>query len=50
MAKMEAIAVSKRRQRLQWYERVCGREREQDIRILAEMGVQRKRKAEKEMV
>ena len=44
MTKMEAIAVSMRRRRLQWYGNVCRRERKEDIRMVTEMRLQRKRK------
>ena len=44
MAKQEAIAVGMRRRRLQWYGHVQRRDREEDIRMVAEMRVQGKRK------
>ena len=44
MAKLEAIAVSMRRRRLQWFGHVRRRGREEDIRMVAEMRVQGRRK------
>ena len=43
-AKLEAISVSMRRRRLQWFGQVRRRDREEDIRMVAEMRVQGKRK------
>ena len=40
MAKLEAISVSTRRRRLQWFGHVRRRDREEDIRMVAEMSVQ----------
>jgi len=37
MAKLEAISVSMRRRRLQWFGHVQRRDREEDIRMVAEM-------------
>ena len=43
-AKIEAIAIGMRRRRLQWYGHVRRRDREEDIRMVAEMRIQGKRK------
>jgi len=43
-AKIEAIAIGMRRRPLQWYGHVSRRNREEDILMVAEMKIQRKRK------
>jgi len=42
--KIEAIAIDMRGRLLQWYRHVCRRDREEDILMVAEMKIQRKRK------
>ena len=44
MAKLEAISVSMRIRRLQWFGHVRRRDREEDIRMVVEMRVQGRRK------
>jgi hypothetical protein len=44
MSSIEAIDVSMRRRRLQWYGHVCRRDKEEDIRMVAEMRIRGKRK------
>jgi len=46
-AKIEAIAIDTRRRPLQLYGRVHRRDREEDIIMVAEMKIQRKRKTQR---